>query len=244
MEADIRYLIDQGKTYFKNQAYKKAEAIFNKILATNREFADVFNMLGVIHHQGGEYNKAITHFQRALKINPHYTEAMLNLSVLYNDIGQFRLAKKLLARSKKEKGDHEDDLAPYLKGKLSNKHAEMGDLYRGVGLFDRAIGEYQRALDLAPHFYDIRNRLAICLRELGNKKDALKEFQKIAKEKPSYVEAQIQLGITHYSLGNRKDAQKVWSQLARLNPRHQLVRMYLRLTEEKRAKAASKQVPK
>ncbi len=232
MESDIRYLLDQGKNYFKNQAYRKAEFIFNKILSNKKEFADVYNMLGVINHQTGQFNKAIGFFQKALKINPNYTEAMLNLSVLYNDLGEYRQSKLLLNKSKKETKKSKDHLDPFIKGKLANKHAEVGDLYRGVGLFDKAIEEYERALDLAPHFYDIRNRLGICLREEGKKKEAFKEFQKIYKEKPSYTEAQIQLGITLYSLGQKKEARNVWNKLIATNPKHELVKMYLKLSEE------------
>ncbi len=231
MDTDIRYLIEQGKNFFKNQAYKKAESIFEKIIADKKEFADVYNMLGVINHQGGEFNRAITYFQKALKINTNYTEAMLNLSVLYNDLGEYKQARALVAKSKKESKKTRDQLDPFLKGKLANKHAEVGDLYRGVGIYDRAVQEYKRALELAPNFYDIRNRLGICLRELGKKKDALKEFQKIAKEKPSYMEAQVQLGVTYYSLAQKKEARNVWNKLAAKNPKHELVRMYLKLSD-------------
>ncbi len=231
MESDIRFLIEQGKSYFKNQAYLKAETIFNKIIAGKKEFADVYNMLGVINQQGGQFNKAIAYFQRALKINPSYTEAMLNLSVIYNDLGEYKLAKQILAKSKKQTAKKGDKLDPFLRGKLANKHAEVADIYRGVGIYGRAIDEYQHALELAPHFYDIRNRLGICLREEGLKKEALKEFQKIAKEKPTYTEAQIQLGITLYSLSKKKEARQVWLKLIGQNPKHELVRMYLKLSE-------------
>jgi len=237
MESDIRYLLEQGKNFFKNQAYKKAESIFEKIIADKREFADVYNMLGVINHQAGEFSRAINYFQKALKINPNYTEAMLNLSVLYNDLGEYKQARALVAKSKKETKKTRDQLDPFLKGKLANKHAEVGDLYRGVGVYDRAVEEFQKALELAPNFYDIRNRLGICLRELGKKKESLKEFQKIAKEKPSYMEAQVQLGVTHYSLGQKKEARQVWNKLAGINPKHELVRMYLKLSEEPKTTA-------
>src|SRR3989338_8909357 len=100
MEPDIRYLIEQGKIFFKNQAYKKAESIFLRLLSNRHEFADICNMLGVIYHQTSQFGKAISYFQKALKINPNYTEALLNLSVLYNDLGDYKQAKALLAKSK------------------------------------------------------------------------------------------------------------------------------------------------
>lgn len=238
MEPDIRYWIEQGKQFFKTQAYKKAEAIFSKIIAGRHEFADVYNMLGIIYHQTGQFSDGITSFRKALAINPNYTEAMLNLSVLYNDLGQYKQARDLVNRFKKKgaaaKNGH--DIDPYIKGKLANKHAEVGDMYRGAGLFKQAIAEFEKAIELAPTFFDIRNKRGICLREKGEKETAFKEFQKIVKENPKYTEAQIQLGITLYTLGKKKEARHLWEKLAKTNPSHQLVRIYLRLSEEKKKK--------
>ena len=232
MEPDIRYLIDQGKQFFKNQAYRKAETVFLKLIGSQHEFADICNMLGVIYHQTGQFGKAVSFFQKALKINPNYTEALLNLSVLYNDLGEYKQSKALLAKSKKKVEQSGDRIDPFIKGKLANKHAEMGDLYRGVGLYDRAAHEFNTALTLAPHYADIRYRLALSLREEGKKQEALKEFQKIVKEKPDYVDAHVQIGITFCSLGKKKEARVLWAKMAKANPRHQLVKLYLKLSEE------------
>ncbi len=230
MEPDIRYWIDQGKDFFKNQAYKKAESLFLKVIANRHEFADIYNMLGIIYHQTGEFNQAIQNFKKALSINPHYTEAMLNLSVLYNDLGEYKHSKELVGKFKKETSKSSDKIDPFIKAKLANKHAEVGDMYRGVGLYEAAVGEYERALQLAPHFHDIRTKKGICLREKGDKQTALKEFQKIIKEKPSFTDAHIQMGVTFYSLGKKKEARSVWEKLAKTQPQHQLVKTYLRLT--------------
>jgi tetratricopeptide (TPR) repeat protein len=233
MDSDIKYLIDQGKNFLANQAYKKAESIFVKIVSNNKKFADVYNMLGVIYHQTGQFEKAISHFKNALEINPNYTEAMLNLSVLYNDLGEYKLSKKLLNDAQKlNKSSYKDKLAPLVKAKLSNQHADLGDTYRGLGLYPQAITEFKKALELAPHFYDIRNRLGICLREDNKKAQAIKEFQKIVKEKPSYLDAQIQLGVTLFSSGKKLEAAKLWLKLAKAHPENELVNMYLELSAD------------
>lgn len=234
MEPDIRYWVEQGKEFLKNNAFKKAEQVFLKVISAKHEFADVYNMMGVINHQTGQLEDAIGYFKKALSINPRYTEAMLNLSVLYNDVGEYKLAKDLVNKFKKESKKGSDQMDPYLRGKLANKHAEVGDLYRGLGLFAKAAGEYGRALELSPTYYDIRIKLGVSLREQGKKAEALKEFQKIIKEKPSYTEAQIQTGITLYTLGKIKEAKTVWEKLAKTNPGHQMVRTYLRMAESKK----------
>lgn len=237
MEADIRYLIEQGKEFFKSQAYKKAEAIFLKIISAKKEYADVYNMLGIINHQGGQLSQAIDYFKKALKINPHYKEALLNLSVLYNDIGEYKQAKLLLTRSKKEDlKDAKEKIDPYIKGKLANKHAEVGNTYRGFGLYAQAVNEFKKACELAPHFYDLHNKLGICLREDGKKKEALEEFRLIIKKQPKYLDAQIQLGVTLYACGEKTKARQIWQKIAKENPYHAMARMYLKLSEAKKKK--------
>ncbi|MBI2339698.1 MAG: tetratricopeptide repeat protein [Deltaproteobacteria bacterium] len=236
MEPDLRYWLEQGKEFFKNQAYRRAEGFLLRIVGSKHEFADVYNMLGVIYHQTGRYEDAISSFEKALKINSRYTEALLNLSVLYNDMGEYKLSKKLLDRSKKEARKSESRIDPFIKGKLANRHAETGELYRGLGLPARAADEFTRALDLCPNFHDIRAKLAVSLREEGKKEQALKEFQRIVREKPDYTEAHIQMGITLYGMGRKKEARQTWEKLTKKQPGHQLVKIYLKLSEDHKGK--------
>lgn len=236
MEPDIRYWFEQGKEFFKNQAYRRAEGLLLRIVGSKHEFADVYNMLGVIYHQTGRFEDAISSFEKALKINPRYTEALLNLGVLYNDMGEYKLSKKLLDRSKKEAHKAGSDIDPFIRGKLANKHAEVGEIYRGLGLPARAADEFVKALDLCPNFQDIRLKLAVSLREEGKKEQALKELQRIAKEKGDYTDAHIQMGITLYGMGRKKEARQTWERLVKKRPNHQLVKIYLRLSDDHKNK--------
>lgn len=223
----------EGKRYFEKKDYEKAEKCFVALLRSNRNFADVHNMLGVIYHASGQFTRSIECFEKAIKINPHYTEALLNLAVLYNDLGQYKKAAALYAKvypsgSKRKK----EKIDPFIKNKLANKHAELGDLYEGIGLYPEAISEYERALKLRPHFLDIRSKLAVCLREEGNKTEAIKIFGQILKENPRYSQARIQLGITYFASGDRKKAFQAWKAILDTNPNDESARMYLKLAGE------------
>lgn len=235
MEPELKQLLDEGRALFKNQVYKKAESVFLKILSGKNEFADVYNMLGVINHQQGQFNKAITYLQRALKINPNYTEAKLNLSVLYNDLGEYKLSKGLADQENKANGKSRGGLPSLYRAKLANKHAEMGDLYQGLGLIHDAILEYKKALEFAPHFHDIALKMGVCLRETGKIQQAMKVFAQIVKASPNFADAKIQLGITCYISGKINDARRIWTSVdSRKNP---LAEMYLRLSAAKASKS-------
>jgi len=229
---EARNLFSEGKKAFQLHQFDRAQKLFSQLIKKNPYFADVYNMLGVIQHNAGQFSDATRYFEKALKINPKYTEALLNLAVLYNDLGEYKKARKLYAKvqakSKEHKGGKMD---PFIRAKLANRHAEVGDIYEGIGFYKEAIEEYHKALKLAPTFHDIRCKLAICLREQGKYTDSVKEFRKILKSNPKYYYAQVQLGVTQYASGKPKDAVKQWNKVLKDQPSHEGAKMYLRLAE-------------
>ncbi|MDO8527983.1 MAG: tetratricopeptide repeat protein [Deltaproteobacteria bacterium] len=230
---NIQEMVELGKQSFENKDYGRAERYLRQVLNDNRRYADVHNMLGVICHIDGKFESAISCFKEALKINPYYTEALLNLAVLYNDLGRYPEAKKLYInlRTKKEDGTKQE-IEPVLKGKLSNMHAEVGDVYRSIGLYKFAVAEYKKALELNPSYVDIRTKMGVALREDGQLENSLKELKVVSKDDPRYVMSRIQLGVTYYSLAKLKDAKKEWESVLKQDPENESAKMYLRLCEK------------
>lgn len=222
-------LVSIGKHYFDQKEFKKAEGYLTKVLEKTDQYADVFNMMGVIQHVEGRFTAAIDSFKHALAVNPRYTEAVLNLAILYNDLGQYDNAKKLYGQVKKKTKTPKPHIEPVLRGKLSNLHSNIGDIYRSVGSQRLAIDEYQKALQLNPTYIDIRTKLGQCYREDGQLQMALKELKAALKENKEYSPARIQLGLTYYSMGKINDAKKEWKAVLTKNPSNDYANMYLRL---------------
>ena len=227
--SQIKELIHLGKEYFDRKEYHKAERFLMKVVDANPNYADVHNLLGVINHVGGRFQTAINCFEKALKINPKYTEAMLNLAVLYNDLGQYSDAKKIYTKLKKNSSGKGSKIEPVLKGKLSNLHAEIGDIYRSIGMYSFSIQEYRKALDLNPSYLDIRTKLGQALRENGDTKESLKELKNVVKVNKKYNPARVQMGVTLYAQGEISQAKKTWNEALKQNPYDQYAKMYLRL---------------
>ena len=228
MKDDIKHNIEQGKFFFRAQNYNKAYEFFSDALSQKKDLADVNNYMGLIQHEQGNFSEAIKYFERALKTNPRYTEALLNLSILYNDMGEYDKAKKLVARSKKEAQKTKTAMDPFIRAKLANKHAEVGDWYRGIGAFMEACEEYEKALRLEDKYADIRTKKAICLREAGKIKDALNELKRALKDNSKFLDAHIQLGVTYYAEGSKAQAKKIWQAAEKKFPKNRTLKMYLR----------------
>jgi tetratricopeptide (TPR) repeat protein len=229
---ETRNLFSDGKRAFQQHQYDLAQKLFSKLIKKRPYFADVYNMLGVIHHNSGQFNDAVKFFEKALKINPRYTEALLNLAVLYNDLGKYQKARELYTKVQEKSREHKGGkMDPFIRAKLANRHAEIGDIYEGIGFFSEAVEEYQKALKLGPTFLDIRCKLAICLREQGKYTQSIQEFKKVIKANSRYLYAQVQLGVTLYAAGKAAEAVKQWRHVLKREKDHEGARMYLRLAE-------------
>lgn len=236
----IKQLVALGKQCFDNKQYQKAEDYFKKVLSLNDRYADVMNMLGVIYHIEGKFQSAIELFRKALKLNPRYTEALLNLAVLLNDLGQYTEAKKLYTQIKTHHKEPHKNIEPVLRGKLSNLHSDIGDIYRSIGLYPHSIDEYKKALDLNPGYLDIKTKLGQAYRENGQLAQSFKELKNVVSKHATYSPARIQLGVTLYSMGKINDAKKEWKSVITKDPDNEYAKMYLRLCEAQNKKSTTK----
>ena len=87
MDDRTKQLLTLGREHYEKREFDKAEHYLKQVLERGSAYADVYNMLGVISHDHGQFEEAQKFFEEALSINPNYTEAALNLAVTYNDLG-------------------------------------------------------------------------------------------------------------------------------------------------------------
>ncbi len=233
LDTTDRERLKQAQLAFEERNYPAAEAILCHLTEENTPFADAYSLLGMIHYRSGRYTKAIENFRRAIAINPNYLEALMYLSVIEHDLGRYKKGKtyeKKLDRAPKLNGSRR--IATPFRAKLANMHAEIGDIYRGLGCHEDAILEYDRALSLEAHYPDIRLKRALSIRELdpsGNK--AIDDIHRILTDCPRYSKAYLELGITHYMQKRFKEARAAWTKLKSLDPKEIAATVYLKMLD-------------
>ena len=236
MDEAIRERLLLGKSFFARRQYGQAERYLSEVIEQNPSFADVYNMLGVIYHDGGQFSRAERAFRAALKLNPGYTEAALNLAVLLNDLGKYDEAREHYQGALANQKTRSDALDPMVGGKIANLYADLGDAWAAAGRLERALAEYDRAIDLCPTFVDIRLKRASVLRELSRLPESLAELEAILRQSPSYLPARVQFGVTLQVAGQLDEAQKAFEQVLAVSPGHRSAELYLRLIQESRDK--------
>jgi tetratricopeptide (TPR) repeat protein len=223
---ELKQALTIGREYYHNREYAKAEPYLAKVAAEGKKFADVWNMLGVIYHDQGQFTKAQKSFEEALQINPRYTEASLNLAVTYNDLGKYVDAKETYRKALTASAEPPGELDPFVKGKVANMYADIGDVYGSSGCFRAAVQEYERALHLRPGFLDIRLKLANAFRDLGDKAQAVEQLRTILQLSPEHVAARISLSIALYSAGEVEAALVELERVLLKEPGHSRAALY------------------
>jgi len=222
-----RLTVTQIDDLMSHEQLDEAESALVSIYRTNPDFADVCNRLGQIYYQKGEYGKARDFLQRAVRLNPDYTEASLNLAVTLNEMKQYGRAKEVIEQAQFRATRKRAALEPFIAGKLANKHKEIADIYRELGMFADSIDEYRKALRISPGFPDIQVKLAVTLRESGMTDEALDILTRTIEHRPDYLDARIQLGITYFSRGFLDRAKEQWQLVLNTDPSHTKALMYM-----------------
>jgi tetratricopeptide (TPR) repeat protein len=231
MDERVKETLIRGREHYQKREYDKAELLLRQVAESNDTFADVFNMLGVIAHEQGDFAGAEKFFERATSLNPNYTEALLNLAVTYNDQAKYEAARKIYQQIRSARARSPDNLDPFVKGKIANMHADVALAYEEAGLVHEAIRELERAVLLCPGFADLRTRLGTLYRDAGNLMRAREHYDAACDANPRYCQARVMLGITLLSLNDVDGAMAEWRHVLEIDPENKSAKMYIRMVE-------------
>lgn len=80
---ELERMYQQGRQYQEEAQFPEAITIYENILATNPNYAEAHNGLGVIYAIQGRYEPALQHLHRAVSLAPLATHLHNNLGYAY-----------------------------------------------------------------------------------------------------------------------------------------------------------------
>jgi tetratricopeptide (TPR) repeat protein len=227
MVAQTERVLTRARERFAVQDYYGTVHLLEEIVAGGRAFADVHHLLGVSLSLLGQRERALGEFERALALNPRYLEALIHQGLVLYELGRDSEAEESFRRASASVLAPSDGLPAPIAASLANQHAELAEAYAEAGALDRAVEQYQRALELGPAFVDLRYRMARLLLESGRSLEAREALEEVLRTRPNFVDAAAALGLAHYLSGDALGARDIWKGCLSRRPENARVEAYL-----------------
>jgi tetratricopeptide (TPR) repeat protein len=218
-----KFKVPQGDPHILLSQDSSGGGIYMKNLNKLQTLGCLFNNLGNVYLDTGNYELASLAFTRAVEINPTLSESRSNLGNVYLKKGQV------------EDAIYQYQAALEINPNDAKTHNNLGNAYTERGRLNFAVSQYIQSLELDPNFIDAYKNLAIvyckqerygqaivqlkqalaiqpnnadCYSQLGdvygqtnNFEAAISEYKKALGIKPNFVEANYGLALCYNKLG-------------------------------------------
>jgi tetratricopeptide (TPR) repeat protein len=231
MAGQTELLLARARERFVVQDYYGTVHLLESVVDSGRAFADVHHLLGVSLSLLGQSQRALDELDKALELNPEYVEALIHRGLVLNELGRTEEAEAAFSKAAGSLTELSGGLPLPVAAQLANRHAELADSYAGAGAIDRAIQQYQQALELAPKFHDLRYRMARLLIEANRPLEAREALEEVLQAKPNFVDAQAALGLARYLSGDSAGAREAWQSCQERRPENARVDAYLAMLD-------------
>jgi tetratricopeptide (TPR) repeat protein len=158
-------------------------------------------------HQAGDLTAAAVLYESVLARDAHHADACHLLGVLRHQQGQSALAVELIGK------------AVAMRPSVSAFHANLAEVYRAVGQFERAVGCCRTALQLQRDNPEALNNLGLALGSLGRAAEAAEQFRAVLALRPDDALAHSNLGTALRSLGQTELALEHFRRAVALDPK-------------------------
>jgi tetratricopeptide (TPR) repeat protein len=167
-----------------------SSGVYMKNLSKIQTLGCLFNNLGNVYLDIGNYELALLALTRAVEINPTLSESRTNLGNVYL-----------------KKGQVEDAISQYqaaleINPNDAKTHNNLGNVYTERGWLNFALSQYMRSLELDPNFIDAHKNLAIVYCKQERYGQAIAQLKQAIAIQPNNADCYSQLGDVYYQTGN------------------------------------------
>ncbi len=189
------------------------------ILGKNAEAAEKFKKgsdckekfayLALAFRRMGKFDEAIANLQKSLDHGADALSTTLEKAATYRCKSNFEAAAKEL----KNCANFENVSADY--------HYQLGYLQEAQGLYDQAVDNYRKALELFPNHQNALFRLAFRCDLAGDEEAAVDYYRQIASTSPVYLNALLNLAVLYEDKSQFDKAAQCIDKVLKYHPNHQ-----------------------
>jgi Tfp pilus assembly protein PilF len=233
VNTNVRPLLLIAREHVARSDHHAAETLLREVVRQEPSNAEAHRLIGMVFHARGDLRSARESFERVLAIEPTPEVAAL-LAITCNELGLYADARRV-AHDAAPPDSAKDPVPPYAREHLAGLHAQTARAYEKVSLFQEAAEEYRRSLVHQSGRADIRTRLGVMLRTVGDYEGARRELQRAIDNAPTYAPAFVALGLTCFRLGQHDEAAQHWRSALSVDPSLKPAQVYLNMLEHKGA---------
>jgi DNA-directed RNA polymerase subunit alpha len=157
----------------------------------------------------GKFDEAIENLQKSLDFGADSLSVTLEKVATYRDAKNFDAATREL-----------ENCANF--GKVSAEyHYQLAHLQEAQGLYDQAVGNYRKTLELAPNHQRALFHLAYRCDLSGDDEQAISCYQQVVSTSPIYVSALLNLAVLYEDRGEFDEASLCIDFVLESHPNHQ-----------------------
>jgi DNA-directed RNA polymerase subunit alpha len=178
-------------------------------LAKGNDCKEKFIYLAFALRRLDESEKAIKNLENSLDYEADKLNITMEKAATYRSAGDFKSAAKEL----KTCANFENVSADY--------HYQLARLQEAEGLYDEAVNNYQKALELSPNHQRALFHLAFRCDLSGDEKAAIDYYRQIAASSPVYVSALMNLAVLYEDSEQLEKATQCVDTVLETHPNHQ-----------------------
>ena len=185
---------------------KNADAV--EKLRKGNDCKEKFFYLAVAMRRMGKFDEAIENLQKSLTLGADSLNTMLEKAATHRCASDFDAAAKEL----KGCASFENVSADY--------HYQLGYLQESRGLYDHAVENYKKAIELFPNHQKAMFRLAFRCDMAGDEEAAIDYYKQISSTNPVYLNALLNLAVLYEDKGQFDNAFQSVEKVLKYHPNH------------------------
>ncbi len=191
------YYLDAVSLLFLQEQPRKAIDLLNSGLQKIPDSYSLTVALGTANQASDQKPAALGIFEQAIKMRPDVAKAYVLYGKLATSLGQTDAAIRALLKAVEiDAGD-------------ARGRYYLGSAYLAAGQPDsKPLAEFQKALEIDPHYAPARYELAKGLERQNHFREAVDEYSRALKDDPSLIQIYYRLYRSYTRLGQKEKAQE------------------------------------
>ena len=168
-------LFSKGMVECERKNYDVAIKNLNAAISNKPDFADAYICRGLCFYSKSDTTRAIADYTKAINLNPKRSDVYNNLAIIYAEIDNYQKALEIFTLWIEQGGGD----------RVPDAYINRANCYSHQGNDNKAIGDYNRALVLAPDNPEIYLRRSYTYAKVNNLRKAIADGEKFLQLAPT-----------------------------------------------------------